>query len=187
MLSYKGEEMKPLDLSGLPAILDDFRADGVEAVAISFLHSYANPSHEQTALAEVRRLWPQVAVVASHQITREWREYERTNTAVLSAYVQPTAERYLSRLAAGLKSRGFAKSPYIMQSNCGVDSLEAVSQDPDHHGGVGAGFRLLGRGRARQADRRAQRARPRHRRYHGEMLADRERPGEDHDRLLDRA
>ena len=129
-MSYKGEEMAPLDLSGLPAIVEDFKADGVQAVAVSFLHSYANPSHEQAVLAELRKLWPDTAVVASHQITREWREYERTNTAVLSAYVQPIAERYLSRLADGLKSQGFSRSPYIMQSNCGVDSLEAVSQIP---------------------------------------------------------
>lgn len=129
-ISYKGVELKPLDLSGLPAILDDFRKDGVQAVAICFLHSYANISHEHRTLAEVRRLWPEVSVVSSHQITREWREYERSNTAVLSAYVQPTAERYLSRLANGLKERGFAGSPYIMQSNCGVDSLESVSRIP---------------------------------------------------------
>lgn len=129
-MSYKGEEMAPLDLSGLPAILDDFKADGVKAVAISFLHSYADTRHERATLDEVKRLWPEVAVVASHQITREWREYERTNTAVLSAYVQPTAERYLARLDAGLKQQGFRHSPYIMQSNCGVDSLEAVSRIP---------------------------------------------------------
>jgi N-methylhydantoinase A len=129
-MSYKGEEMKPLDLSGLPAILDDFRTDGVEAVAICFLHSYANIAHERAAYDKVSRLWPGVSVVASHQITREWREYERTNTAVLSAYVQPAAERYLSRLHNGLKDKGFAKSPYIMQSNCGVDSLEAVKNIP---------------------------------------------------------
>lgn len=129
-VSYKGEVLKPLDLSGLPAILDDFRKEGVEAIAICFLHSYANTSHEQAALAEVERLWPGVSVVSSHQITREWREYERTNTAVLSAYVQPTAQRYLSRLAGGLKEKGFKGSPYIMQSNCGVDSLESVSRIP---------------------------------------------------------
>jgi N-methylhydantoinase A len=129
-ISYKGVQLKPLDLSGLPAILDDFRKDGVQAVAVCFLHSYANTSHEQAALAEVRRLWPEVSVVSSHQITREWREYERSNTAVLSAYVQPTAERYLSRLNNGLKERGFSGSPYIMQSNCGVDSLESVSRIP---------------------------------------------------------
>jgi len=129
-ISYKGEEMKPVDLSGLPAILDDFRADGVEAIAVCFLHSYANTSHEKAAIAEIQKLWPEVSVVSSHQITREWREYERSNTAVLSAYVQPTAERYLSRLNEGLKSKGFRGSPYIMQSNCGVDSLESVSKIP---------------------------------------------------------
>ena len=74
-----------------------------------------------------------------------------------------------------------------MQSNCGVDSLESVSQDPDHHGRVRAGLGRLGRGRARQADRRAERARARHRRHHREVLADRERRGQDQDRLLDRA
>ncbi|TKW65431.1 MAG: hydantoinase/oxoprolinase family protein [Paracoccus denitrificans] len=129
-MTYKGEEVTQLDLSGLPAILDDFRKDGVEAIAISFLHSYANPAHERATLEEVKRLWPEGSVVASHQITREWREYERTNTAVLSAYVQPAAEQYLKRLNEGLKNEGFRGNPYIMQSNCGVDSLEAVSQIP---------------------------------------------------------
>ena len=129
-ISYKGVEMVPLDLSGLPAILADFRADGVEAVAICFLHSYADMRHEQATLAEVQKLWPEVSVVSSHQITREWREYERTNTAVLSAYVQPIAQRYLKRLNEGLAAKGFVGSPYIMQSNCGVDSLESVSKIP---------------------------------------------------------
>ena len=129
-VSYKGAEMKPLDLSGLPAIVADFRREGVKAVAICFIHSYADTSHERAALVELKRLWPEVSAVASHQITREWREYERSNTAVLSAYVQPAAERYLSRLHAGLKEKGLSKSPYIMQSNCGVDSLESVSRIP---------------------------------------------------------
>jgi N-methylhydantoinase A len=129
-MNYHGQEMRPLDLSGLPAILDIFRADGVKAVAISFLHSYANPSHEQATLAEVQRLWPEVAVVSSHQITREWREYERTNTAVMSAYVQPAAQRYLTRLNDGLTAKGFDGNLFIMQSNCGVDSLGSVSRIP---------------------------------------------------------
>ncbi|WP_114217368.1 hydantoinase/oxoprolinase family protein [Ochrobactrum sp. 3-3] len=127
---YHGTEMTPLDLSGLPAILDDFRADGVEAIAVCFLHSYANPSHEQATIAEIARLWPEIATVASHQITREWREYERTNTTVMSAYVQPTAERYLSRLNDGLTGKGFDGNLFVMQSNCGVDSLESVKKIP---------------------------------------------------------
>src|SRR5262245_19410853 len=123
-MSQKGDERSPLDLAGLPAILDEFRADGVEAVAICLLHSYANPSHEQAVLARVRELWPDVSAVASHQISREWREYERTSTAVLSAYVQPVAERYLTRLADELGQGGFGGQLYVMQSNCGVDSVE---------------------------------------------------------------
>ena len=129
-LDYRGREVRLLDLSPLAAIVEDFRADGVQAVAICFLHSYANPAHERAAEAEVRRLWPEVYAVSSHRIAREWREYERTSTTVLSAFVQPTAERYLRRLSDGLASRGFAGSPYVMQSNGGIDSLEAAARTP---------------------------------------------------------
>ena len=129
-MTYQGAERAPLDLSGVPAILDGFRAEGVEAVAISLLHSYANTAHEEALLAEVARHWPEVSVVASHQITREWREYERSNTVVLSAYVQPVAARYLGKLDEGMKAGGLKQSPFIMQSNCGVDSLVATSAVP---------------------------------------------------------
>ncbi|MCH2163316.1 MAG: hydantoinase/oxoprolinase family protein [Marinovum sp.] len=129
-MTYQGKERVPLDLSELPTILDVFKSEGVEAIAISLLHSYADTSHEEVLLAEVKKLWPDVSVVASHQITREWREYERSNTAVLSAYVQPVAARYLGKLDEGLTSGGLRQSPFIMQSNCGVDSLNATSAVP---------------------------------------------------------
>jgi N-methylhydantoinase A len=129
-INYKGVETTPLDLAGLPAILDDFRAAGVEAVAIAFINSYANPAHEEAALTRVQELWPEVSAVASHQITREWREYERTNTAVLSAYVQPVAHRYLDCLTSALYDAGMRCTPYIMQSNCGVDTVKSARQIP---------------------------------------------------------
>jgi N-methylhydantoinase A len=129
-LTQFGDERRPLDLTAVPQIVDDFRAEGVEAVAICLLHSYADPRHEQAVLARVRELWPDVSVVASHQITREWREYERTSTSVLSAYIQPVAERYLTRLAGEVRERGYDGQLYIMQSNCGVDSVEKTSEIP---------------------------------------------------------
>ena len=129
-MSYQGEEMRPLILDGLADIINDFKDEGVEAIAISYLHSYANPAHEQATETAVRELWPEVRVVSSHSIAREWREYERTNTAVLSAYVQPVAEGYLRRLDEKLKANGFGGSPYVMQSNCGVDTLEAIARTP---------------------------------------------------------
>jgi N-methylhydantoinase A len=129
-LTHDGRERQPLELDGLPEIVDGFRAEGVEAIAICLLHAYADPSHEEAVLAEVRELWPEISVVASHQITREWREYERTSTSVLSAYVQPVAERYLTRLSSGIRDGGFDGQLYIMQSNCGVDSVERTREIP---------------------------------------------------------
>jgi N-methylhydantoinase A len=78
----------------------------------------------------VRELWPEVSAVASHQITREWREYERTSTVVLSAYVQPVAERYLTRLADGVRGAGFHGQLYVLQSNTGVDTVEKTKRIP---------------------------------------------------------
>ncbi|MCY4608195.1 MAG: hydantoinase/oxoprolinase family protein [bacterium] len=129
-MDYHGREMRSLDLAPLPEFVADFQAEAVEAVAICFIHAYANPAHEQAALAELKRLWPEVAAISSHQITREWREYERTSTTVLSAYVQPVAQNYLRRLDSGLAERGFGGGLYVMQSNCGVDSVDTVSHIP---------------------------------------------------------
>ena len=129
-MTYLGEEKTPLDLTELPAILEYFKSENVQAIAICFLHSYANTKHEESVLSEIKRIWPEVFTVASHQITREWREYERTNTTVLSAYVQPVAAKYLNELEKNLSSHGFKGNPLIMQSNCGVNSLSATAKTP---------------------------------------------------------
>ena len=129
-MSYLGEELAPLDLGPLKVIVEDFRKEGVQAIAICLLHSYADPSHEIAVQAEIGRLWPEMYTVASHQITREWREYERTNTAVLSAYVQPVASSYLRKLDDGVRGMGFSGALYVMQSNCGVDTIDSASRIP---------------------------------------------------------
>ena len=129
-MNYRGEELVPVDLAGLKDIVEAFRAESVEAIAICLLHSYANEAHEVAVLEKVRALAPEISVVASHQITRQWREYERTNTAVLSAYVQPTADRYLTNLNSSLEEGGFDGSLYIMQSNCGIDTVDSTRQTP---------------------------------------------------------
>src|ERR1700760_4940815 len=122
-MGQTGVERTPLNLDEVEQILADFRREQVQAVAICLLHAYANPDHELELLQKVKELAPDLPVVASHQISREWREYERTSTTVLSAYIQPVAERYLGRLAEGLDEQGFDGQLYIMQSNCGVDSV----------------------------------------------------------------
>ncbi len=129
-MTYDGHVHSAIDLTTIKPILDDFQKDGVEAIAICLLHSYANPSHEIAIYDEVKKYWPDVAVVASHQITREWREYERSNTTVLSAYVQPLTERYLDALDQKLRQNGLQRSPFIMQSNGGIDTVGSAKSKP---------------------------------------------------------
>ena len=129
-IDFKGNEVSPLRVEELGPIVDDFKAQGVQAIAICLLHAYANPDHEQQATKEVKRLWPDVAVIASHEITREWREYERTNTTVLSAYIHPIANSYLTSLEQQLRANGTHGPLYIMQSNGGVATLQAAKRNP---------------------------------------------------------
>ena len=129
-MSCRGEVLGELRLEDLPPVIEDFKTEGVEAVAICLLHSYANPSHEKKVQEKVRELWPEVACVASHQLSQEWREYERSNTTALCAYVQPGAGKYLADMENALKTRGFSGSFYVMRSNGGIDTVDSVRETP---------------------------------------------------------
>lgn len=106
------------------------KSEGVEAIAICLLNAYINPDHERAIAAAIANYDDEFEVICSYQVSREWREYERTSTTVLSAYVQPIASRYLENLSLGLKERDFQGQLYVMQSNCGVDTLQAAKQVP---------------------------------------------------------
>jgi N-methylhydantoinase A len=129
-VSYRGEVLRPIETAGLDAIVADFRREGVEAIAVCFLHAYANPLHEIRAVERIKSLWPEIAVIASHEITREWREYERTSTTVLSAYVKPIAARYLTSLQNRLVSADFRGQFFVMQSNGGIATVDSTKANP---------------------------------------------------------
>jgi len=129
-VGHHGEILTAIALDELPGIVDTFKREGVEAVAICLLNAYANPSHEQTLKAALEDAWPQATVVASHQLTRMWREYERTNTAVLCAYVQPITRNYLNGLEAKLQGHGFRGRLYVTKSNGGIDTVEVSRATP---------------------------------------------------------
>lgn len=101
-LDPSGAVLEPLAEDDVRAAARAFREAGVQAVAVCFLHSYANPEHERRAGAILAEELPGAEITLSHAITREWREYERTSTAVLNAYVQPAVARYLDRLDRAL-------------------------------------------------------------------------------------
>ncbi|MDQ0338749.1 N-methylhydantoinase A [Caldalkalibacillus uzonensis] len=129
-LNYKGEVLVPLNRGQVKDIIDYFKKEEVEAIAVSYLHSYANPDHEQQTVEIIKELWPEVAVTASHEVTKEWREYERTSTTVLNSYVKPIASSYIDRLESKLAERKTAGNKYIMQSNAGTTTFEQSKQTP---------------------------------------------------------
>ncbi|MDB6011947.1 MAG: hydantoinase/oxoprolinase family protein [Gammaproteobacteria bacterium] len=128
--NYKGEIEVPVDLRALPDILDTFRSEGVQSIAICFLHAYLNPANEARTAAEVRKLWPGVSTVASHELSREWREYERASTTVLSAYVHPIAKSYIEALETRLLQGGMRGPPYMMLSNGGIATVATAKANP---------------------------------------------------------
>jgi N-methylhydantoinase A len=130
-VTYKGEVLKPLVEDEVRAAVAEARRLGAEALAVCFLHSYANPVHERRAVEIARQEWPEAAITASHELTSEWREFDRTSTAVLDAYVKPVAGRYLTRLADRLDHAGIpADARFAMQSNGGLSRFDVAVQTP---------------------------------------------------------
>lgn len=129
-LAYNGETIRNIDLSIVPQIIKHYKSQNVEAIGICLLHAYINSAHELALLKEINRLWPEVSVIASHEISNEWREYERSSTTVLSAYVLPPAQKYLDNLKKKLSDNGLSNDPYIMQSNGGISTLNSARNNP---------------------------------------------------------
>ena len=129
-LDPEGREIEPLRLDDLDPAIEACRAAGIEAVAIMLVNSYAEPAHEAACAAYLRARLPGVAVSASHEITREWREYERASTIVLNAYVQPIVRRYLDSLEHALRGRGIAAPLMAVQSNGGTTSFDWAGAHP---------------------------------------------------------
>jgi N-methylhydantoinase A len=129
-MNYKGEVLKELNTSTLMSIIKTCKEENVEAIAVCLLHAYKNPDHEIRLVEKLNKLYPEVEIIASYQVTREWREYERTSSTVLSGYVLPIAKKYLNNLEDKLKAKGLKNAPYIMQSNGGITTINDVKSNP---------------------------------------------------------
>lgn len=129
-IDAQGRVIEPLDEAAVRAAAGKLVADGVEAIAIAFLHSYRNPEHEERAAQIVRDAFPQVAVSASSSITREYREVERTATAVLDASIRPIFGAYLNELKSALASQGFTGRFLVMRSGGGAMLADLAARVP---------------------------------------------------------
>jgi N-methylhydantoinase A len=125
-----GEVLEPLAHASLEEACRRLAGENVEAVAVCLLHSYVNPEHERAAGEVVRRLLPRAYVSLSHRILREYREFERTSTTVVNAYIGPKVGGYVRSLKASLAETGFRGDLTIMQSNGGVMTPEVATERP---------------------------------------------------------
>jgi len=126
----RGAVLKPLDLAAVDALLPRLRDAGVESLAISFLHSYANPAHEIAVAERIAAALPGLWISRSSEVCPEIREYERTSTTVANAYVQPVMASYLGRLATALTAIGLACPVFMMTSGGGLTTLETARRLP---------------------------------------------------------
>lgn len=121
---YTGEVAVPLNEAEVAEAVNKLKADGVNAIAVCFLHSYANPKHELRAAQIVREVTPEIYVTTSHETLPAWREFDRFNTTVVGAYVGPVVTNYLKGLQGRLKAAGFKGSLLILMANGLVQSVE---------------------------------------------------------------
>ena len=129
-VSYRGEIITPLSEEDICKAVEYLKKEQVEAIGVCYINSYANEEHERRTVEKIKELWPEVYVCPSVDITKEWREYERTSTAVLNAYVMPTASSYIDRLGQRLTDTGVCANRYIMQSNGGTTTFEQAKLTP---------------------------------------------------------
>ncbi|MFK7830461.1 MAG: hydantoinase/oxoprolinase family protein [Congregibacter sp.] len=131
-LSARGTVLTSLDEEKAIALIDDLCQSGIEALTISLTHSYANPAHEQRLRAIVAERYPDIPVSLSSEVLPEFREYDRTITAVMNDYVRPIMRNYLSRIEERMREFGVTARLHIVRSDGGLMSAEAASERPVH-------------------------------------------------------
>jgi N-methylhydantoinase A len=119
-IDSQGKVLIKLDEDQVHAAVADAVAQGVQAIAVLFLHSYRNPAHEQRVKAIIEQSHPQLFVTASHELSQEYREFERTSTAAANAYVGPRVRRYLGEMGEHLAAAGFGGEFLVVQSTGGL-------------------------------------------------------------------
>ncbi len=129
-MNFRGEVIEALDETAAAKVVEALRPQEVDAIAIAFLHAYANPDHEQRMAEIVGNAMPDVSVSVSSDLVREHREFERTSTTALNAYVQPRMSAYLSGLERGLRERDFDGPFTIMQSSGGMTFVGGAVRAP---------------------------------------------------------
>jgi len=129
-MAWDGSVIHELSEEDFKPIIEKAKTEDFEAIAVCFLHAYANPAHELRAREILKKALPNISVSLSHQVAPEWREVERASSTVMDAYVAPVVELYLHTLKAELGKSGMDKTVYVMGSSGGVMTDRLATERP---------------------------------------------------------
>lgn len=129
-LAADGQEVAPLQLDSLDKLVEAAKTEAYEAIAVALFFSFKNPAHELAVADYLEAKLPGVPIALSHQVSPEWREFERTSTTVMDAYLAPVVRKYLNTLVGSLADRLPAGGLHVMESNGGVMSAASASEAP---------------------------------------------------------
>src|SRR5439155_2169603 len=147
----RGEELQPLDETDVQNLIRHLEQERIRSVAISFLFSYVNPTHEVELASRLRAALPHLSISLSHEVYPRWRENDRGHTVIADAYLKPMFDRYITNLEDGFERANLRAPLLIMKSNGGVVDSETGAEQPVNYlvsgpvGGVlgGAHFAAL--------------------------------------------
>ncbi|NOW44981.1 N-methylhydantoinase A [Novosphingobium sp. SG751A] len=141
-MDHRGDIVEPLDEESVRAALRTLTSEGVVSVAVCLLHAYANPAHEQRIAEIANSEFPSLEISLSSDVSREFREYERTSTTCVSAFIKGPLRKHLASLSAALKADGVLVKPTMMQGNGGIATFQAAVDAPASvtHSGVMGGI-----------------------------------------------
>ena len=131
-INFRGEILQALDPEEVRHVIDRLLERGAESIAVCLINAYANPGHEQLIAAQIRQRAPHVSMSISSEVQPEIKEYERTSTTVVNAYVRPVVEQYLGALERSLAGIGIRAPLLIMQSNGGIMTAAIAREKPIH-------------------------------------------------------
>lgn len=129
-MDVRGNELRPVDAAEVKTIAREFQEKGIRAIAVSLLHSYRNPAHEEEIRRLIKEVYPECFISISSDILREYREYERTNTTCLNTALMPLLSEYHEKIERNLRQRGITAPFHIMRSSGGLAQAREISRLP---------------------------------------------------------
>jgi len=129
-INFRGEIIEPLKIEEVKKIVEELKEERIKAIAVCFLHSYINPIHEKEVKKIIKKMWPEVYTSLSSEVNPQFREYERTSTTAINAYMMPNMISHLREFRKEVKDKNISPKFYIMQANAGVASFDVAINKP---------------------------------------------------------